>query len=99
MREEEVPQSALAGGSLQLVQQRRVAIVAQLVGLLLELRLVRIDVLVHEGDDVCQPGFALGRELIRHAVIVAPPFRTRYSEARKSSSAAFTSSGRSCWTQ
>ena len=83
VREEEVPQSALAGSSLQLVQQRRVAIVTQLVGLLLELRLVRVDVLVHEGDDVCQAGFALGRELIRHAAIVAPPFQNELQRSEE----------------
>ena len=74
-------------------------VVTELMGLLFVLRLVRIDVLIHEGGDVGQPGFALGRELIGHAAIVAPGIRTRYSEARKSSSAALTSSDRSCWVQ
>ena len=58
-----------------------------------------VDVLPIDGDDVGQAGFALGRELIRHAAIVAPPVRARYSEERKSSSAALTSSVRSCWVQ
>ena len=52
VREEHVPQPALACRGLELVEHRRVAVVAERLELLVVLGLVRVDVVVHEADDV-----------------------------------------------
>ena len=67
MGQEQVPQAALAGRRLELVEQRWIAGAARR-GLLGERLLVGVHVIVHEGDDIGQHFAGARRELVRHRV-------------------------------